>query len=431
MPRIHYLLFAAALLCLADPASAATVHVPTDQALISRAFNYAGPGDTVLVAPGTYHELSLSPPEGVLLRGGGPSPEDVLIDGQGIHRVMVVGGVGPDTVVENLTLRGGEVSDNGGNLYVLSSQAVFRDCVIENGRAPRGGGAYIVGAAAPRFERCIFRSNEADLDGAGLLQEGGEALFVDCEFIGNVAQERGGGIRVDAGTIRLEGCRFESNYGEDTGGGVDFAGRLELDGCHFTSNSAGSYYFISGGGACLRGEMGELLCENSTFEQNFGGRYGGAILLDGEAATVIRDCLFEDNYSRYDGALTILDPQMPTLERLSFVDNADPAAFFDADGGTGSVTLRDCLFHDNGCYSGLVASYWADLILDGCTLVENRHSNMGFLRVYYSSLILLDTLIVGNEGGELVSTVGLTGLYVNCTDIFGNAGGDDLCRRRV
>jgi len=108
------------------------------------------------------------------------------------------------------------------------------------------------------------------------------------------------------------------------------------------------------------------------------------------------------------------------------VDNADPAAFFDGDSAdaVGSVTLRDCLFHDNGCYSGLIVSYWLDLALDGCTLAQNRHSNFGYLRCYYSPLILLDTLIVGNETGQLVVPDGLTGLYVNCTNIHDNADGD-------
>lgn len=326
--------------------------------------------------------------------------------------------------VENLTLRGGAVPDQGGNLQVMSSQAVMSDCVIEDGHAPRGGGVWIFGASAPRFERCVFRNNNADLDGGAVLHESGAPLFVDCDFVGNIAVERGGGIRVDADTVRLEDCRFELNYGDVTGGGVDFAGRLELDGCHFLHNSGGSFFFYIGGGAGLHGEAGELLCENTTFEGNYGGEYGGAILLDGEASTTILDCLFLDNYSRYDGAITIIEPQSPTLERLTFIGNGDVTVRFDGDQSSDPVRLRDCLFHDNGAYAGLVVSFWADLILDGCTLVENGHSNFGFLRSYYSTLTLYGTLIADNEMGELVPADVLSGLSVVCTNIHGNADGD-------
>jgi len=383
-----------------------------------------GPGDTVLVAPGVYHELSLSPPEGVVLRGAGASPEDVVIDGEGVHRPMVLGGTSAATVVENLTLRGGTVADQGANLYVLSSQSVVRDCVIENGQAPRGAGVWIGGASAPPIERVVIRNNTATADGAGVLHAGGSALFVDCDFTGNMAEERGGGIRVDAGTVRLEDCHFEMNYGGDYGGGVDFAGRLEVDGCTFVNNSGGSFYFYFGGGAGLRGELGELHCVNSTFDNNNGGEYGGAILLDGETSTTLTDCLFLDNYSRYDGALTIIEPQSPVLERLVFKENGDATVRIDGEGVTGTVRLRDCLFHDNWSYSGLVVSYWQDLILDGCTIVENRHSNFGFLRAYYSTLTLYGCLVVGNGTGDLLDQDTLSGLFVDCTNIIGNTDGD-------
>ena len=63
---------------LAGPAAAVTIHVPTDQPTIQAGIDAADPGDTVLIACGTYwaHDLRMRP--GIVLRSeagdsGGPT----------------------------------------------------------------------------------------------------------------------------------------------------------------------------------------------------------------------------------------------------------------------------------------------------------------------------------------------------------------------
>src|SRR5215472_19205959 len=66
---------------------AATIHVPADQPTIQKAINAASVNDTILVAPGTYHELVMLN-KTVHLIGSGPS--STTIDGQGQGTVLDV-----------------------------------------------------------------------------------------------------------------------------------------------------------------------------------------------------------------------------------------------------------------------------------------------------------------------------------------------------
>lgn len=67
-----YAIVAAISMCFAAAASAATINVPADEATIQDAINAASPGDTIIVAPGTYNEsLNIATPSLTILSSGG------------------------------------------------------------------------------------------------------------------------------------------------------------------------------------------------------------------------------------------------------------------------------------------------------------------------------------------------------------------------
>ena len=74
----------AAIAILLAPALtlARTVHVPGGHPTITAGLAHAGSGDTVLVAPGIYHEWDLQIPSGALLLSES-GPEVTVIDGPG------------------------------------------------------------------------------------------------------------------------------------------------------------------------------------------------------------------------------------------------------------------------------------------------------------------------------------------------------------
>ena len=82
-PRAAAGLVAAALLLLSTThAYAATIRVPDDQPTIKAGIDAAAPGDTVLVACGTYFETRLLLKGGVSLRSETGLPDCVTVDGQ-------------------------------------------------------------------------------------------------------------------------------------------------------------------------------------------------------------------------------------------------------------------------------------------------------------------------------------------------------------
>lgn len=78
-----------------------TIHVPADAPTISDAVALAKPGDLVLVAPGTYHEMVRVQTPQITLRG--ESRDKVVIDGQ-LQQADGVVVTAPGVAVENLTV---------------------------------------------------------------------------------------------------------------------------------------------------------------------------------------------------------------------------------------------------------------------------------------------------------------------------------------
>src|SRR6188474_1029164 len=76
------------LVVLPSLSYAAVRHVPAQYSTIQGAVNAASPGDTVLVAPGTYLENVYVPKKVALLSESGP--EVTTIDGQGLAPVVLV-----------------------------------------------------------------------------------------------------------------------------------------------------------------------------------------------------------------------------------------------------------------------------------------------------------------------------------------------------
>jgi hypothetical protein len=104
-------LLSAFALNLSVPGYAATWVVPTDLPTIQAGIDAAAPGDTVLVTCGTYLEHDIQMKAGIDLVGEAGESGCVVIDAQGLGRVMDCLDLTETARISNITFTGGVVSE--------------------------------------------------------------------------------------------------------------------------------------------------------------------------------------------------------------------------------------------------------------------------------------------------------------------------------
>jgi hypothetical protein len=227
------------------PAHSRTIRVALDgggdfasiQAAIASSFH----GDSIEVAPGTYHEHLRFFGRAITVRSTS-GPEVTIIDGDDLASVVVMDLLeGPNTVLDGFTLchglgtpirsggrspldagvqRRDELSGDGalrsrlgGGIFLLTAAPTLRNLIVRDNRADLGGGLYAL-QTDPHLEHCRFLKNTAGLGAGVFLEMTEEAVFLDCEFRSNLGVT-GGGIALLQGSARIEGCRFAANQASE------------------------------------------------------------------------------------------------------------------------------------------------------------------------------------------------------------------------
>lgn len=382
------------LFVAAAPARATTWVVQPDSTgdfpTIQAAVDSAAAGDVIELAPGVFtgsgnRDVDLHG-KAITIRGQGTDPAAITIDCQGAwgdpHRGFLVrSGEGQDTILEGFTVRNGDMrsaDEIGGGLYVQRASPVLRHLHVVECRAVAGGGLHLeprtfeVPATAV-VENCVFRSNVAQ--GGGVSTEGGP---------GN----GGGAVVWAAGTALFTGCVFEANTAENVSGGAHVSGGADatFTDCRFAANAA-----------------------------------AGAAALDatvsGPNTARIERCVFEDNQSASGPA--------GTSRVLSVVDSA-----FRRNSGGGPViyrtgTILGCTFLDNtvtGTEDGAVVTVFSlPGLVERCTFAGSHASAAILAR---SPVTIRKTIVAFNTTLEPVACAFPGRATLECSDVFGNAGGD-------
>ena len=378
--RNSLFLIASFLLVFSSGSSAATWRVPEDFGDIQAALDAAEPGDTVLVAAGTYtRELQPSPldfvqtryimPSGVVLAGATGNPDEVILDGQGHGRVVTCeeGAVG--IVIRDLTLTGGNTTfygptdGAGGGLACWDSEVTLENCVLrhnETGWKNEGGGAgAYLGGGEMLIRDCLFLENIATNAG-GLMLAGVYGRVEDCVFEGNSASSAGGlavafGPGDTPSEVTVAHCIFERNIASSFGAGATVwqwcTARFEQ--CLFLENAAE----LQSGGALRVGDA-DVTLQSCRFEGNTAGTEGGAIYCaywSGPTSTLdVLDCTLVDNAAGVSGgAIHLLSGAVLEGWNTDFAGNDSPAG---ADGSVvaGGEVLLACCLTNPGLWAGTI-----------------------------------------------------------------------------
>ncbi len=239
--------------------------------------------------------------------------------------------------------RAGMFQPHGGGIYFTDVNGVVRNCYFSENTANFSGGGLFAwttstsSGASFTLEGCLFENNSANSGGGiSLVPWGNNSQYSisDCEFQQNSTSANGGGMYVEVnsdanGTIlKFNSCEFSGNTVTSNGSGLYVANsgkatNVELLRCHFTENTA----------------------TNASAAADFWGTNGGT------GTVTVDSCLFENNESRYSGALEMGNGY---------------------NGGSSvNYTLKNSIFLNNTASEAGAVSLWTDQFSSSDFLVDN------------------------------------------------------------
>jgi len=209
----------AGLLCTILTIGAAaqnTIHVPADQPTIQAAINVASPGDTVLVAPGSYVENINFLGKAITVTSSDGAASTIL-DGGGVKSVVTFNSAeSSGSVLNGFTVRNGSgVLISGGGVEISGASPTITNNLITGNRASQGMGIRVNGGS-PLIQGNTITANlqgPSSATGGGISVAGNNTQSANPKILNNVITNHtvggsGGGIAVSYFSSPL----IENNY---------------------------------------------------------------------------------------------------------------------------------------------------------------------------------------------------------------------------
>jgi predicted outer membrane repeat protein len=408
-----------------------------DAPTIQAGIQAAAPRDTVLVACGTYyeHEILLAPQ--IVLRSELDDAACARIDAQGLGRAFVCIAASPTTHIEGFTITGGQglagAPNGGGGVHCQDSSLRLARCLVADNASEFGAGVGCYDSDLV-LEDCRFEGNEAASSdwaaGGGLFCKDSSPILTGCTFELNSAFSGqlpgdGGGIFSQACFMEATDCVFERNSSGAGGGGFYSysTDQPKLTRCHFIGNES-----VAGGGMYMETSYGSLF--DCDFTENVA-TTGGGLFISQWSYPELEDCFFGGNRSvpNSGGGIAIWHSG-PLIQRTRFEDNTselDGGAVHS--GGVSIASFLECVFVRNtAAFRGSAIRMQFAQRVDAiqCTIASNPSGpGGGAIYTELSGPLILDgTILAFHSTAPGVVCADQSPVIANCTDIYGNAGGD-------
>jgi len=221
-------------------------------------FNLSAGNETITLSS----ELSITA-KGITIDGANTLGSGVSITvqvstpGSSTWRVFnLAPGADKSVTLQNLTLKGGDISGSsgyGGVVSISSGTCTIADCTVRDGKAQYGGGIYLNGSGVTTtLQHCTITNNSAysgsaDARGGGIYNNSGTIIISQCEIYSNsvlpsLYTEFGGGLFLNYGYPTISNSAIYSNNGGIQGGGVyAYYGTHVVTNCTISNNSCSSY----------------------------------------------------------------------------------------------------------------------------------------------------------------------------------------------
>jgi len=200
--RLYFVLAAlmSILEFLPSASSAETFYFPKGNLPLQEVVNRAAPGDTIIVAPGTYpffYESLTIINESLQIKSS-HGPEQTVLLGRGSGPVVLFSS-GSKVILDGFTIT--SVDSNrvldlkGGGIYCAPESApVITNNVIVGNRAVFGGAIYCDTLSAPVIHNNTITENSASVTGGGIFSFRSAAIISNNRMVENEAANSGGAI---------------------------------------------------------------------------------------------------------------------------------------------------------------------------------------------------------------------------------------------
>jgi hypothetical protein len=279
-----------------------TIMAPSAQhPTIQSAIDAADYGDTVLVAPGTYHEHIDFKGKAITVTSESGRPEDTIIDGGDAYPVVsFISEEGRGSVINGFTLQNGKGEfDNpaagegeGGGVNVQGSSPTITNNLIRNNHACQGAGIGIL-SGSPLIQRNTITNNIINFcsdrwafgGGAGIGVQGASFVEILDNVIsnndgGNGQANSGGGIYLfGTGAPIIKRNIIRGNSVNFFGGGISMG--LVTDALIVQNLITGNQAYEGGGIHWIVGQPGARLI-NNTIADNDAVSNGSGLFINGD-----------------------------------------------------------------------------------------------------------------------------------------------------
>lgn len=362
---------------------------------IAAALAVASDGDEIRLLPGTYVGSFDLDGKAVHLHGlAGPAA--TIVDGNGSGPVVLCNSAeGSDTIIEGITITGGDTATTGGGMRIALASPTIIDCVFDDNHAGTLGGGVSVATGSPHFVDCLFSSNSADQGGGAVSTSYGLPEFDGCTFESNDALY-GGAILTSYGSAAIRDCTISFNDA-DLGAGLYIShGSPEIEDSLFEWNDA-----LQSGGA-IHAVEAEVTIESTDFFDN-GATANGGGLYAADGSISLSDVWFEGNEAEFGGGVSAIGGASLSIVASTFRLNHATGSSGAVSTADTSINLLGCVFEQNSAVTvGGLGALRGDVSAFGCTFTGNSAS-------FACGALMLGSIEAGDAVFQLCSFTDNTG----------------------
>ena len=279
-----------------------------------------------------------------------------------------------------------------------SAHIVLNDCVLANNTAEKGAALLARGNASVHINGSRLYGNSAKSGGCIYLQESASLVLTQSSLNRNNASGEAGTISaLDASKLTIQDTVFEGNHAGKFGGAFlgGMATNISINSSQIIGNTAGEDLWGGGG-------------------------FGGGVVVDGNAIMSVHNTLFDaNNFGRgsesggWGGGIYAVSNSTLDITNCNFTNQGKMESYPDRSGKGGGVHAKDqtrvvitgTLFSGNellpdGRGAGVFVDNAANVTVDGCTFIANGAMRGGGVHAEGNSFVeIINSLFRDQEVG--------------------------------